>query len=301
MPLPQRMDSRRGFTLIELLVVIAIIAILIGLLLPAVQKVREAAARMRCQNNLKQLVLGCHNYQDSFSALPPGWATNQLTAPNPGWTWGSLTLPFIEQAALFQQLNPLPTSNMPTAAAQPLLQQSLSVHTCPSDSGQRLNVAYANYAKSNYIINRQVAGPNAAGRPVALSIQTIADGSSNTILLGERDYTFNTGAIWCGIINSSGSFEGRAGRGMNQRMAANGPPPVNFASDGDCRRLGFASLHTGGCNFALADGSVRFIRQNIEANPAESWCTFPPPAAPASFLFQNLMNPSDGFPLVGDF
>src|SRR4051812_18019993 len=96
--------SRRGFTLIELLVVMAIIAVLIGLLLPAVQKVREAANRTKCQNNLHQMVLGMHNYETARGFWPPAYKntdTPQNFQISPGWGWGSYILPYIEQAPLY--------------------------------------------------------------------------------------------------------------------------------------------------------------------------------------------------------
>src|SRR5260370_19613008 len=135
-------SRRSGFTLIELLVVIAIIAILIALLVPAVQKVREAASRLQCKNNLKQIGLALHNYHGTNKSLPPGFRSKAASVDGdslgPGWGWGAYLLPYLEQENVFRQIDFTKDIAAPANAQARLT--SLAVFLCPSDSPDRPTV-----------------------------------------------------------------------------------------------------------------------------------------------------------------
>jgi len=284
----------RGFTLIELLVVIAIIAILIGLLLPAVQKVREAAARMKCSNNLKQMGIALHMYNDSYNRLPSGWVTSSAAAPNPGWSWSLLLLPYLEQGNLFNTINP----NVATPGGPPAVNATLltvvPVYICPSDANSSAtNPNFGSYGKTNYVCNRWVLGPDGNSLPTNISVQTIQDGSSNTILVGEREMTFNVaGSAFIRHNNSSCSFEARVGRGLNPR-----PPAGSVYNTGSEQRLAYSSNHTGGCVFLFGDGSVRFLSNSIDSDPNDAYTNFPGVNS-LNFTLQRLQLPNDGLPVA---
>jgi prepilin-type N-terminal cleavage/methylation domain-containing protein len=299
--------SPGGFTLIELLVVIAIIAILIALLVPAVQKVRESAARTQCANNLKQIGLACHNYHDTFKSLPQGWVTVPGNMPGRGWAWGTLILPFIEQATVYNTLKPVltPPTDAPLST-DPRTQSVLAIYQCPSDgNGNSQNVWFDNYPKSNYVCNRTLFGPGDGsngwgnGQPINKRLTDITDGTTNTIMIGERDTYRTFGAIYLchayGADASTASFEGRPGRGLNSPYQKNGPfpPPSNITVWPYAQRLEWSSMHTGVVGFAFADASVHFISQSVDADPNDSWDNSNW-ATKRNFTLQNLYWPQDG-------
>jgi prepilin-type N-terminal cleavage/methylation domain-containing protein/prepilin-type processing-associated H-X9-DG protein len=268
--------SRRAFTLIELLVVIAIIALLIGLLMPAVQKVREAAARLSCSNNLKQLVIACHHYHDAQQTLPPGYyATAAYPDTSPGWGWGAFLLPYIEQDNLYRQLNfGQPVQNSPA------IRTMVKPFLCPSDLPPEQPFAVTDGSFSTLVLaapssyaatvgddSSECDAPTGNGvfyRNSRTRLTDITDGTSHTTLLGDRAWT-QTKGIWAGAPSNAIVSAGA----QNPWQNATAPAPVlvlthnnwiNIRTDSDGGLDDFSSNHTGGANIAFADGSVRFLR-----------------------------------------
>lgn len=286
LPALPRGCTRRGFTLIELLVVIAIIAVLIALLVPAVQKVRESAARIQCANNLKQLGLAAHAYHDVKRALPPDWiAPNLGTVVNPDGfaTWAVLLLPYIEQEPQYRLWDlRLPYSRQTPAAVQ----GQPALFLCPSRPGTVLSTgdvqpgAIGDYAgctgsgMGNYngvlIPAAYSAGTDSLGTIVLgfrgqVSLNSIPDGSSNTLLIGEKHIRPNSlrgknedRSIFGGVDNAVRRGAGNAPNGTFRYLS----PPEN--QTGANANQSFGGPHTGVCQFVFADGSVRPLPLSLD-------------------------------------
>jgi prepilin-type N-terminal cleavage/methylation domain-containing protein/prepilin-type processing-associated H-X9-DG protein len=279
-PFPRR---ARGFTLIELLVVIAIIAVLVSLLLPAVQQAREAARRTQCRNNLHQFGIALHAYLDQMTVFPPGY----VSALNPdrsdagmGWGWGSFLLPQLDQGPLAQQITF--TRQIADPANASPRRQALPVHRCPSEifSGTFTVVdqngnAVADVAHGSYVAingNGGVSGgedtnDGAFLRNIAFRDASIRDGLSNTFFIGERASSMSlstwTGSVTNGVVTAlrDPGVPKAAEHPAALVMGHCGPhlPNDPYVTDADAT----SSFHPGGVQFLFGDGSVHFIGSSI--------------------------------------
>jgi len=316
--------QRSGFTLIELLVVIAIIAILIALLVPAVQKVREAAARTQCVNNLKNMGLAMHSYHDVVKHFPVG----EYNDDNNQWGWNAYLLPYIEQGPLYAALtnkasgdrmyippnqgggpnsdlipvfgNPNIDNihganatvgrcdtnfNILNTDGTPVIKTIIAVLLCPSDSLPKFKQNGA--AKSNYLGNMgntslwgsttfgcggvlgnrnngMLLYANENDNTYVVTMGQVSDGTSNTVMIGEVTESTNVSSannnnarfpVWCG--GQGGGCNGTTDIGSTLRIM-DAAYPLNSGLD-----QAFGSQHSGGANFAFADGTVRMLQTNI--------------------------------------
>ena len=292
--------SPRGFTLIELLVVIAIIAVLIGLLLPAVQKVREAAARMSCSNNLKQLGVALHNYNTAQSHFPSGYLWQQIwtNAQSDESTWISHLLPYIEQDNLGQTYNGGLSGHWfgePSAdpLVDPVRTAFLKIFLCPSDISPVALVPSASpyFARGNYVANNGIGPMSVAMAPPFNPKSTVVTPgvflqNSNTRVADITDGLANT-AFVSELIKVPSTDDGRGimhypeGPLYQHNFTPNSSSPDQFRTslcvsipeapcvgaypDWSTRAviLTARSRHSGGVNLLLGDGSGRFVNNNI--------------------------------------
>jgi prepilin-type N-terminal cleavage/methylation domain-containing protein/prepilin-type processing-associated H-X9-DG protein len=264
-----RHTTPTGFTLIELLVVISIIAVLIALLLPAVQMAREAARRTQCRNNLMQLILAVHNYEQSHEVLPPGAVNPDGPIKNEPkgyhFSWMVQILPFIDQNNVHKHFNfdvGLYDPANSTARGVPL-----EVFVCPSEmSAEQINNAGpSNYAGCHHDVEAQIAADNHGVFFLnsRIRMERIDDGASNTLFLGEK--LIEQGHL--GWASGTPATLRNTGSKLNTHTI----PPIrlarplagNAATAPDTTSVGgFSSYHPGGVQFAFGDGSVRFVSDN---------------------------------------
>jgi len=310
-----------GFTLIELLVVIAIIAILVALLLPAVQQAREAARRSQCKNNLKQIGVALHNYHDTHGVLPPASTpSSRFSTDRATWSWAVMILPNIDQAPLYDQLQPNSPDSLLEALSDPtrvrLMQTIIDGYLCPSDPGPALNNlrpldltgANVEVGRANYVGNMGVdqSSPTEGLFYYNSNVRfrDVTDGLSNTFAMGERAH---------GTIKSTAPYGSAMWPGSTLFPCGPGGLPTDctigqygnvsydlqtgIAADGSGIYLafwGFSSMHAGGVHFLLADGAVHFVNESVEsrignATDSTTWGTY-----------QKLGGRNDG-ELPGDF
>lgn len=325
----------RGFTLVELLVVIAIIGILIALLLPAVQAAREAARRSQCTNNLKQIGIALHNYHDTCKVFPPQYINFGSTGPgmtdlqDPYWSWGTFILPFMEQQPLYDLLNPGGNTCYPPTPPAAALQTVINGYLCPSDDASFVTNPYfrttANttpvslkIGQSSYVISESIAGngkgTHSRSAYSSFRIADIRDGTSNTMMVAERDLVRRVGAVWAARIRSTASTGFRALMPIGTPSEGTTSGSRTYTGDvtvsGPCSRYNIGSAHPGGCNVVFCDGAVHFLSETTQSARANNCGDYDGTTSGGSIvhkydprnpeLLQRLFNRADGQP-VGQF
>lgn len=320
-PVRRQSVHQRGFTLVELLVVIAIIGILVGLLLPAVQAAREAARRIQCTNNLKQIGLALHTYESAHRRFPPGFIS-QVTGPwpgggnnpvpevGPGWSLFAMILPQIEQTNLHGIVDfNLPITHPVNQAAR---STNVASYRCPSDTWDDFVTVWPNTLGINDLAPCSYIGCLGGGNPanapgytamyeqqpfngmfhrnVAIRHADITDGTSNTIGLGERSSMFVPNG-WAGVIPTAQTvFSPRIAQSRGQVVGETARPAitmltVHVRTGGPNSPTGspggFWSPHNGGCLFVLMDGSTHTIPTTVDIN-----------------VFRAMAGRNDGIPVV---
>lgn len=276
---------RHGFTLAELLIVLAIIAVLLGLLLPAVQKARDAAARVTCVSNFRQIGLAAHQYHDTMGFFPPGMRSPAIrNQPYPYASWLTMLLPYLDQEPLWKitraayQQSPSPFQNPPHIG----LATAIPVFGCPADprSGQvqfaprdQFHVALTSYlgVEGQNLYTRD----GVLFRDSAIRMADITDGMSNTLLVGERPASADCQFGWW-YAGAGQRFTGSADMVLGVRepniltiTEGSCPPGIYSYAAGSlknqCDMFHFWSLHSGGAFFLFADSSVHFLPYSAAA------------------------------------
>ena len=267
-----KVEAKLGFTLVELLVVIAIIAILVGLLLPAVQAAREAARRIQCSNNLKQFGLALHNYHTSSECFPPGNAESRY------WTWRAALLPHMEEQAIYDRIDYKYSPHCYDALKQykpnTPAKNAFSAQLCPSDqnaglvwenwTGSFLDGTYSTTTYMGVSGNKENVYGNGSFDPGGVlynasfvKIEHMRDGSSNTLAIGERGVP--DGYYWGWCICGGGWWGGGYADSILSTELGFSPGDSKGSHDDH-----FWSYHPGGGLFAMADGSVHYISDSID-------------------------------------